>query len=211
MSSSPLLPLTRESTSSLTLTRSTPPSRIRIGRFAPGHLSLTRRFSSPPPGSPTDETPTTLSGRLKLLIKNYGWYALGVYIVVGFLDFGLSFALINFIGADQVSKYTGELKAWINELLHRVDVDGPGNSVKDPATQSQNGNESLYAMIALAYTLHKTLFLPVRVGLVAGITPRFVKFLTARGWTGRAGSVRAANHMRDKMRQAGRGKDRMQE
>jgi hypothetical protein len=37
----------------------------------------------------------------------------------------------------------------------------------------------------LAYTIHKTLFLPVRVGLTAAWTPKLVKWLTLRGWIGK--------------------------
>jgi hypothetical protein len=57
-------------------------------------------------------------------------------------------------------------------------------------------------MLVLAYTIHKTLFFPVRVGLTAGLTPKLVGWLSRRGWAGGAGTRRAAMEMRDKLRSA---------
>jgi len=210
MTSTPLLPLTREvSTASLTLSRTSPPSRVRLGRFSPGHLSLTRRYSSPPPFSPTStEQPTTLSARLKLLIKAYGWYALGVYAVLSLFDFGVAFGLVHLLGADKMSAWAAQAKALVTDFIHPTDPNAPANAGVEKAVHG--GNEGLYAMIVIAYAVHKTLFLPFRLGLTAALTPKMVNWLTSRGWTGRAGTVRAANHMRDRVR-AARGKDKMED
>jgi len=209
--SAPLLPLT---STSVKVSRNPPPSRIRLGRYSPGHLSLTRRYSSPPPFSPTDSQfgtpPTSLSGKLKLLIKTYGWYALGVYIAFGLVDFGIAFALINFLGAEQVSKWTAEIKAYVMDTVYGSRGESPEDVGMDKAVHAGGGHEGLYAMIILAYTVHKTLFLPFRVGMTAAFTPKIVKWLASRGWAGRAGTMRAANHMRDRVRQA-RGKDKIED
>ncbi|KAG8953525.1 hypothetical protein FRC04_002367 [Tulasnella sp. 424] len=206
----PLLPLTRETasnTASLTLTRTSPPSRIRLGRFSPNRLSLTRRYSSPPasPTSPTADT--SVSGRLKALIKTYGWYALGVYFLFGIVDFAIAFGLINILGADQVSKWTAAIKAYVKDNIYSPAEPGAAEVDKAAHHAAQGGHEGLYAMIVLAYTVHKTLFLPFRVGLTAAFTPKIVNWLASRGWAGRAGTVRAATHMRDRIRTArGKGK-----
>lgn len=206
----PLLPLTRETTSntaSLTLTRTSPPSRIRLGRFSPNRLSLTRRYSSPPasPTSPTADT--SFSGRLKTLIKTYGFYAVGVYLFFGIFDFAIAFGLINFLGAEQVSKWTAAIKGYVKEMIFPPAEPGAAEMDKAAHQAAQGGNEGLYAMIVLAYTVHKTLFLPFRVGLTAAFTPRIVNWLASRGWVGRAGTVRAANHVRERIRTArGKGK-----
>jgi len=71
---------------------------------------------------------------------------------------------------------------------------------------NSGGQEGLYAMLVLAYTVHKTLFLPIRVGLTATFTPRLVRWLETRGWAGGAGTRRAAKEMRDRMR-SGRDKE----
>lgn len=62
------------------------------------------------------------------------------------------------------------------------------------------GQESLYAMLLLAFTVHKTLFLPVRIGVTAAFTPRLVKWLRAKGWAGGEGTRRAMHEMRERMR-----------
>jgi len=206
-SSTTLLPLTRElSSGPVTVTRKSAPSRIRLGRFTPGGLSFSRRYS-PPPSPITEEHPTSLSGKLKLLIKSYGWYALGVYAVLSVVDLGISFALINFLGAEKVETWTAQIKAYVMAYVHPADP-SPSEAAGEAMerVKASGGHEGLYAMLLLAYTVHKTLFLPFRVGLTAAFTPRLVNWLTSRGWTGRAGTVRAATHVRDRYR-AARGKD----
>ncbi|KAG9007591.1 hypothetical protein FRB94_013607 [Tulasnella sp. JGI-2019a] len=222
-STTPLLPLSRSAQhSTLTLARTPPPpSRIRIGvgrisPSSPGFGALSRHYSQSPPPSPTlnasANEPTSLSGRLKNLIKLYGWYALGMYIAIGVVDFGVAFACIHFIGAERVSHWTTQAKEFITSMIH-PDRNAPEHAEVDmPESHaaSKGGREGFIAMILLAYTVHKTLFLPFRVGLTAAFTPKLVNWLTMRGWTGRAGTVRAAHHMRgkvDKMRR----KDRLQD
>ncbi|EJD02986.1 uncharacterized protein FOMMEDRAFT_123113 [Fomitiporia mediterranea MF3/22] len=153
----------------------------------------------------------SFSERLKHLIKTYGWYALGVYIIIGTLDFGVSFAAINFIGAEHVARVTDAVKSQISSLIHSTPPE-PGRQEYETAPPYGSGmglglgrKESLYAMIVLAWTVHKTLLLPVRVGLTAAFTPRLVNWLTRRGWAGGEGTKRAAMQMRERVR---RGRDR---
>jgi len=62
-----------------------------------------------------------------------------------------------------------------------------------------DGRSSLWAMIVIAYGVHKTVFLPFRVGLTAAITPRFVGWLRSKGWAGTAGAMRGLEAARAKM------------
>lgn len=171
------------------------------------------RTNSPPlppssPSSSSSQTPdggekATLSQRLRHLIKSYGWYALGVYTVLTVLDFGVAFAGINIIGAEKVSHYTHIIKDWFTGLVfNNPTPPEPGRDEMDSidANANKGGREGLYAMLILAYTVHKTLFLPIRVGLTAAITPRLVGWLRARGWAGGAGTMRAAREMRERVR-----------
>jgi len=133
-----------------------------------------------------------------------------VYLVLTVLDFGVAFAAVHFIGAEKVSHWTAQGKAFVYSVIH-PDRDAPehvGVDLPESHAASKGGREGLIAMVVLAYTVHKTLFFPFRVGMTAVVTPKLVNWLTRKGWTGRAGTVRAANHMRDKMR---RGKDRMED
>ncbi|TFK75292.1 hypothetical protein BDN72DRAFT_509502 [Pluteus cervinus] len=175
----------------------------RLFRNFPARLRpLTTRSPSPDPPH-TLPPDASLSQRLKHLIKSYGWYALGVYAVLTVLDFGVAFAGVNLLGAEYVSRVAASVKGSIYQIFHSKPPE-PGRDEIDPSYpppgHAAGGNEGLYAMLVLAYTIHKTLFLPVRVGLTAALTPRIVSWLSRRGWAGSAGTRRAAQEMRERLR-----------
>jgi len=138
---------------------------------------------------------------LKHLIKSYGWYALGVYLIVSALDLSVAFAGVNLLGAEYVSQVATSMKETMGSLIHSHPAE-PGKDEVESATRPshQPGQEGLYAMLVLAYTIHKTLFLPFRVGLTAALTPKLVGWLARRGWVGSAGTRRAAVEMRERLR-----------
>ncbi|KIY64088.1 hypothetical protein CYLTODRAFT_425523 [Cylindrobasidium torrendii FP15055 ss-10] len=209
----PVLPLTRP----LTNTARAPPLRLfstspRLRSSSPNSHSHSRSRSD---GDPSSDLPpnASLSTRLKHLIKSYGWYALGVYIALSTIDFGVAFALINVVGAEHVAKLAASAKhavaplfALAHPLMAAVGLGGSdgvgGGRPAEPGTEEieRAGNEGLYAMLLLAYTVHKTLFLPIRVGLTAAVTPRLVRWLRTRGWAGREGTKRAAGEVREAAR-----------
>ncbi|KAI6033050.1 hypothetical protein F5J12DRAFT_712568 [Pisolithus orientalis] len=166
------------------------------------HISAPR-LTSPPPSSPSDGSSTslppdaTLSQRLKYLMKSYGWYAAGVYLVLSTLDFTVAFIGVNLLGAEQVSQAAAYIKETVLGVLR---TQSPEVSGEETERVSGGGHEGLYAMLVLAYTIHKTLFLPVRIGLTAALTPRLVGWLRARGWAGGEGTRRAAQEMRERLR-----------
>ena len=190
----------------LPFARPVPPAR-------PFRLSVSRPSAPAPrtpasPSTPSFPPDSSLSQRLKNLIKSYGWYALGVYLVFSALDFAVAFAAINLLGADYVAGVAASVKASIYNIfsskqaergLEELDSSHAQGNVAAP-----NGHEGLYAMLVLAYTVHKTLFLPVRVGLTAAFTPRLVTWLKSRGWAGGEGTRRAAAEMRTKLRDRSR-------
>ncbi|KAL6310510.1 hypothetical protein BKA93DRAFT_756386 [Sparassis latifolia] len=209
--SQPLLPLTTRLAASQ-VTRGIGLPQVRLFQHFPARLTST------PPRSPSSSAPddpnssglppnATVSQRLKHLIKTYGWYALGVYIIFSVADFGVAFAVINIVGAEQVSRVAASVKDYFGGFLPSKHPE-PGREETDSVMANANtvGHEGLYAMIVLAYTIHKTLFLPVRVGLTAALTPRLVGWLRQRGWAGGAGAKRAAREMREKIR-SGRERD----
>ncbi|EAU91375.1 hypothetical protein CC1G_07410 [Coprinopsis cinerea okayama7 len=191
----PLLPVTR-----LRLTQQPQTTRF----FRPFTSTTPRLAHSPPPTPSTPQfTPNaSLSQKLKHLIKSYGWYALGVYLVISVIDFGVAFVGVNLLGAEYVSRVAATVKQTVMELVHSRPAE-PGLDEMEPAGRNPAaaGQEGLYAMIVLAYGIHKTLFLPVRVGLTAAFTPRIVHWLRARGWAGGEGARRAAHEMREKLRE----------
>lgn len=201
--SKPLLPFTRLAATvepATSLTRPGARPGTRLFHHIPARLTSSR---SPSPSSPTDpQLPpdATLSQRLKHLIKAYGWYALGVYALLSVADFTVAFAGVNILGAEYVAKVAASVKELVAGLLPAKPIE-PGREELDSARHvAAGGSESLWAMVVLAYTIHKTLFLPVRVGLTAAVTPRLVGWLRSRGWAGSAGTKRAAQEMRERIR-----------
>lgn len=192
--SGPLLPVTRAR-----LTVPNPSPRAPFWRSSSPRLLSS---SSSPPPTPTALPPNaSLSQKLKHLIKSYGWYALGVYIVLSTLDFGVAFVGVNLLGAEYVSHGVATVKATVMDAFHSRPAE-PGLDEMEPARAvGQAGQEGLYAMLVLAYGIHKTLFLPVRVGLTAAFTPKLVQWLTRRGWVGGDGARRAAQEVRERLRE----------
>jgi N-terminal acetyltransferase 2 len=125
-----------------------------------------------------------------------------MYAVLSALDFGVAFAGINLLGAEHVSRVVASVKESVLAIVHSRPPEPGREEMDDPAAHAASGagQDSLYAMLVLAYTIHKTLFLPVRVGLTAAFTPKLVGWLTRRGWVGSQGAKRAAAEMREKIR-----------
>ena len=132
-------------------------------------------------------------GKLKDLTRKYGWATVVVYLLFSALDFGAVFFLINLVGAEHVRKGQDYvLDALVYGSTKKEDiaaqVDEPNghgvlgflkdwrakHKVEDEA-EKKSANSSLAATAVLAYGIHKTLLLPVRLGLTAATTPAIVK------------------------------------
>lgn len=55
-------------------------------------------------------------------------------------------------------------------------------------------SSTLWTEAVLAYTIHKTLLLPFRVGITAAVTPTFVKYMVRLGWAKNNAAVQQAAH-----------------
>lgn len=198
----PLLPTTARA-----LTRTLRPG-IRAFHSPPARLN-----QRPSPEHTQARPPNsngTLSQRLKHLIRTYGWYALGVNLTVSALDFTVAFAGVNLLGPEYVSGVTNSVKETIARVLHSR----PPEPSRDETDASYlaiirrfGGSGDLFTKLALAFAVHKTLFFPVRMGLTIALTPRLVSWLTRRGWAGSEGTKRAAQAMRERIRERGRSGD----
>jgi len=124
-----------------------------------------------------------------------------MYMLISAIDFGVAFAAVNLIGAEHVSRVAASAKKSVYELFSSRPLE-PGREEMDSAVahSQPDGREGLYAMIVLAWTIHKTLFMPIRVGLTAAFTPRVVNWLRSRGWAGSQGTRRAADELRQRIR-----------
>ncbi|KAF8197942.1 hypothetical protein BJ912DRAFT_50495 [Pholiota molesta] len=201
----PLLPLTAATRLPVSPLTHTPRPNARFFSNFPARLMADSGPKSPsePRLSPLPPD-ASMSQRLKHLIKAYGWYALGVYLIFSVLDFSVAFVGINLLGAEYVSEVAASVKSAVTDFIYTRPAE-PGRDEIDAVarTQTGTGQEGFYAMLVLAYTIHKTLFLPIRVGLTAAFTPKIVGWLSARGWAGTAGTRRAAHEMRERIRERG--------
>lgn len=127
------------------------------------------------PEADSDAPPpkASLRERLKFLTRRYGWWALGVYLAASAVDFSLVFFAIHMLGADHIRSLEASLRKSIG-LEQRSDDETSSEPVK--------GTNPIWTEAVLAYTIHKTLLLPVRVAFTAAVTPSFVKWLVRMGW-----------------------------
>ncbi|MBW0530450.1 hypothetical protein O181_070165 [Austropuccinia psidii MF-1] len=124
-----------------------------------------------------------LFGKLRQLSKLYGSAALIVYALLSAADFGLSFLMIYLIGAEHVRTAEDWLLSQLN--WKRAASTSPSSETLSTITTSTSDlSESnfLWTTALVAYTIHKTILLPVRIGLTAWITPPIVRALRKRGW-----------------------------
>lgn len=191
--SRPILPLTSRISTPQTRTLT---GTLRISPFRAIHTTPARLSSSSHP--PDANESQSLSQRLKMLMKLYGWYTVGVYFAISVIDITVAFAGVNLLGAEYVSSIAASAKAWLLSLAYARPPE-PGRDEIEEVPRN-GGQEGLYAMLVLAYTIHKTLFLPIRIGCTAAFTPRLVNWLRARGWAGGPGTRRAVQEMKDRLR-----------
>lgn len=162
------------------------------------HLSTTKH-------TPTQAEQLSLGQRLRKLFREQGRVALAVYLGLSVLDFGLTFLAISALGADYVrqveywllsqlrisksqknasaldqppettSSPLRKVRIHIDEWAkHKQEVHDEAHTEHKMA-QSQKEQNPLVTTAILAYTIHKTAFLPIRVGLTAAVTPSVTK------------------------------------
>ncbi|KAL0095146.1 hypothetical protein J3Q64DRAFT_1630695 [Phycomyces blakesleeanus] len=126
-------------------------------------------------------------GKLKELARKYGAAGVLVYLGVGCVDLGAALLAIEFAGLDRVK----QVEAGAADILNKTKVYIGITSEEEPKkveeakqADSENDNErpSFTSVFLLAYTIHKTLFLPLRLTITAAITPAVVRKLHALGW-----------------------------
>ncbi|KAL8942960.1 MAG: hypothetical protein Q9216_001375 [Gyalolechia sp. 2 TL-2023] len=173
---------------------------------------LSKRFeSTKPPFNPTPNLGSpkpslSLSQRLRKLSREYGWSALGVYLLLTALDFPLCFLAVRWIGTETIGRWESVIvdQFWrLLDLLPSSSRSGPqpvevvesvqteaeesevaegyDHGVKEAEERNKSEDASLWTQLALAYAIHKS-FIFIRVPLTAAITPNVVKVLRRWGW-----------------------------
>ncbi|KAL9043764.1 MAG: hypothetical protein Q9214_003058 [Letrouitia sp. 1 TL-2023] len=185
------------------------------------HL-LSRRFNSNKPqfnptqnlGSP--EPSLSLSQRLRKLSREYGWSALGVYLLLTALDFPFCFLAVRWLGTDRIGRWESAILDAFWSIIPFQLEPLRGSQASESASTEKNPEEYRVAgpsadaigvpiydhglkeaeqrnrseNATLAYAIHKS-FIFVRVPLTAAVTPKVVK--TLRGWGWDVGKRRPKN------------------
>jgi N-terminal acetyltransferase 2 len=93
------------------LLRSTPFTRTAFRSYRQQSKRHYSSSSAPSSGS------LSFTQRLKALSKEYGYTALGVYLLISALDFPVCFVAVRLIGADVVGEYEEKAVGWIRSVL----------------------------------------------------------------------------------------------
>ncbi|KAL9601329.1 MAG: hypothetical protein Q9219_002624 [cf. Caloplaca sp. 3 TL-2023] len=172
------------------------------------HL-LSRRFeSTKPPFNPTPnlgspDSSLSLSQRLRKLSREYGWSALGVYLLLTALDFPFCFLAVRWIGTETIghwesviidqfrkifqllplsSRSESQANREVESAVEKVEeYGGIDHGVREAETLNKTEDASIWTQLALAYAIHKS-FIFIRVPITAAITPKVVKVLRGWGW-----------------------------
>jgi hypothetical protein len=125
---------------------------------------------------------------IKALIQEYGYSALGVYLLLSALDFPLCFVVVHSYGVDKVKEVQTEVMNYLKkatgfgEQKQVKKTDENMDSIEPEEEESTSFWDSpLFTEALVAYALHKS-FIFIRVPVTAAVTPSVVKQLRAWGF-----------------------------
>lgn len=160
----------------LTSTFVRPPRTARSRRRYATDAKPAQTVKQPSAGPAVDDAKLPVSQRLKILFKKYRWPALAVYLGLGALDFAIAFIGVRAFGTERIGRY--------EKIILKKFEDTVG--WKRQGTPSQHldnlDKPSIWTEIALAYTIHKTVFALFRVPVTVAITPSLVKWYHRKGY-----------------------------
>jgi hypothetical protein len=131
------------------------------------------------PASAVDDAKLPITQRLRILFKKYRWPALTIYFGLSILDFGVAFLAVRAFGTERIGRYE---KIILKKLEDSFGWKGKGTSSGQTEAERREA-ASIWTEVALAYTIHKTLFALIRVPLTVAITPALVKWFHRKGYS----------------------------
>ncbi|CAN6629031.1 hypothetical protein TRVA0_012S00430 [Trichomonascus vanleenenianus] len=120
---------------------------------------------------------------LKDLMKRYGWAAFGVYMTIGAIDLPLSFVIVHSLGQDRVTEMERSVRGFFGMSTKDEDLKTISKAPQDGSGESETNWGLLLTELGIAYAIHKSVFLFVRVPATAAITPWAVKKLRQYGFS----------------------------
>ncbi|KAJ5560075.1 hypothetical protein N7513_002474 [Penicillium frequentans] len=128
----------------------------------------------------------SVSQRLRKLSREYGWAALGVYLTLSALDFPICFAAVRLLGPERIGHYehvvVQSVKNTFSSIWPQTKTEGEEEASLVQTEARKYEEASIWTQLALAYAIHKSVFIFVRVPLTAAVTPKVVKVLRSWGW-----------------------------
>ncbi|KAF4551703.1 Hypothetical protein D9617_12g035910 [Elsinoe fawcettii] len=177
--------------------RSQRPSSFLRNIRSKRHYSEQKATSPNPTPNLGSPEPQTLSARMRKLSREYGWSALGVYLLLSAADFPFCFLTVRLVGTERighiehavVSRFWRVVEWAVPDWIDNGKAVGETEDGKiregwgvEKAQEANKGeNASLWTQLALAYAIHKS-FIFIRVPLTAAVTPKVVKTLRGWGW-----------------------------
>uniref|UniRef100_A0A060T824 ARAD1C26290p n=1 Tax=Blastobotrys adeninivorans TaxID=409370 RepID=A0A060T824_BLAAD len=126
---------------------------------------------------------------VKELTKKYGWSAVGVYLALSAIDLPLCFLFVHSMGQEKVQELERKVKGWFGYSTKDEDL----KTGTDESGDEADSKWSLYLTeFGIAYAIHKSVFLFVRIPLTAAITPWTVRTLRRWGFNIGNGTNKAA-------------------
>lgn len=132
--------------------------------------------------------------KIQKLIKDYGYSALGVYLALSALDLPLCYLLVHLMGKEEIQNYENKIKQYFgygksDEELERIQEIDRIEEAHEPKNDDGMFSWFSWTELAVAYGIHKTALIFVRVPLTAALTPVVVR--TLQGWGFRIGNTAA--------------------
>lgn len=169
---------------------------LRVARGASFRMRGTRFQSTAPNAGPK---PQPRPRGVKALMKEYGFSALGVYLALSMLDLPLCYVMVHAAGREKIQEYENSVKQFFGygksseELKREQEITRIHEETEDV---HPSGIQAVFPWFswtefAIAYGIHKLVFIFVRVPLTAAITPPLVKLM--RRWGFKIGSQPAGS------------------
>ncbi|OBA24414.1 hypothetical protein METBIDRAFT_10556 [Metschnikowia bicuspidata var. bicuspidata NRRL YB-4993] len=137
---------------------------------------------------------------IKALVKEYGYSALGVYLTLSALDLPVCYLLVHSMGKEEIERYENQVKQYFGfgkldaELREIQQINKLEEEHQDKISAASEKMPMFswfsWTEFAIAYGIHKSVFIFVRLPLTAAFTPTIVRGL--RSWGFKIGTDRLA-------------------
>jgi len=99
---------------------------------------------------------------------------------LGAVDFGVAFIAVRAFGTERIGRYEKIILQKIEDTVGWKTKGTPPEYMM--VEEGKENAASIWTEIALAYTIHKTLFALIRVPVTVAITPALVKWYQRKGY-----------------------------